>query len=295
MTATVSSHDAPHSQPHFADGCQFATVTVAANDRLARDTYRLRVTFPALARRIVPGQFVMVRLAGLNDPLLGRPLALYDTVLDESGQVTGVEVVYRVMGKATARLSQYLPGQSVELWGPLGNAFSPAATEHLIMVAGGIGHTPFMALAKEFLGVRTYGQRRVERANRVTLCYGERSAEYFAAVDAFRGTGLDVRLSSDDGSLGHHGRVTDLLRQVLDENGNRGRVVCCGPEVMMAAVARFAAERHVPCQVSLETPMACGLGICFSCVAKVLQPDGTYDYKRTCVEGPIFDAEKIEF
>jgi dihydroorotate dehydrogenase electron transfer subunit len=295
MTAHDSSCDAHHSTPHFADGCHFATVMVSANDRLSRDTYRLRVEFPELARRIVPGQFVMVRLAGLNDPLLGRPLALYDTVLNSAGEATGVEVVYRVMGKATGRLSQYLAGQSVELWGPLGNAFSPAATEHLIMVAGGIGHTPFMALAKEFLGVRQYGSRRVERADRVTLCYGERSAEYFAAVDAFRGTGLDVRLSSDDGSVGHHGRVTDLLRQVLDENGNRGRVVCCGPEVMMEAVAHVAAERSVPCQVSLETPMACGLGICFSCVAKVRQPDGTWDYKRTCVEGPIFDAAMVEF
>jgi dihydroorotate dehydrogenase electron transfer subunit len=95
--------------------------------------------------------------------------------------------------------------------------------------------------------------------------------------------------------------VTDLLRQMLDDRHGYGdgrqvqRVVCCGPEPMMAAVARLTAERDVPCQVSLETPMACGIGICFSCVAKVREPGGGWDYRRTCVEGPVFDAREIEF
>jgi dihydroorotate dehydrogenase electron transfer subunit len=107
-----------------------------------------------------------------------------------------------------------------------------------------------------------------------------------------------VRVSSDDGSVGRHGLVTELLAEMLGEhpvepNPSSFRVVCCGPEPMMEAVARLASQHQVPCQVSLETPMACGIGICFSCVARVVQPDGTWDYKRTCVDGPVFDAEKI--
>ena len=161
------------------------------------------------------------------------------------------------------------------------------------MVAGGIGQTPFLALGREFLGGRDYG-RQVTPAQRVTLCYGVRSKDLLAGADDFRACGIDLRVSSDDGSVGHHGLVTELLEQVLDEiPGSNCRIACCGPEPMMEAVAQIALARSVPCEVSLESPMACGIGICFSCVVKVRQADGDWDYKRTCVEGPVFDAEKI--
>ena len=97
----------------------------------------------------MPGQFLMMRLAGCDDPLLGRPLALYDTVLDAGGRPQGLDVVYLVLGKMTSRLATYRPGQALEVWGPLGNGFPPAPAEHLLMVAGGIGQTPFLALARE--------------------------------------------------------------------------------------------------------------------------------------------------
>ena len=139
---------------------------------------------------------------------------------------------------------------------------------------------------------------RCRAARQVTFCYGARNAEFFAGLDDFRRLGLELHLSTDDGTLGHHGFVTDVLRRVLDESpspvdSNTQQIICCGPERMMEAVAEIANHYQVPCQVSLETPMACGIGICFTCVAKVRQPDGTWDYKRTCVEGPVFDAEKI--
>jgi len=280
----------------YADRATVERVEVVENVRLARDTYRVRFLCPTLARRIVPGQFLMLRLAGCNDPLLGRPLALYDTVLDSRGNPVGVDVVYLVLGKMTGRLAHYLPGQKLDVWGPLGNGFPPQETEHLVMVAGGIGQTPFPALAREHLGNRTYGDpaRKVARIPRVTLCYGARTKDYLAGVEDFQRLGVDVRLSTDDGSAGHHGLVTDVLAEVLDASP-AARIVCCGPERMMEAVAHLAAKRRVPCQVSLETPMACGIGICFSCVAKVRDADGEWDYKRTCVEGPVFDAERIEW
>ncbi len=98
----------------------------------------------------------MLRLAGCNDPLLGRPLALYDTVLSDGnrGEPVGIDVVYLVLGKMTSRLARMLPGQELDVWGPLGNGFPPQQAEHLVMVAGGIGQTPFPALAREHLGGR---------------------------------------------------------------------------------------------------------------------------------------------
>jgi dihydroorotate dehydrogenase electron transfer subunit len=301
-----------HAKFH-ADQAVQRTVEIAENVRLARDTYRVRFAAPELARRIVPGQFLMLRVADVNDPLIGRPLALYDSVPGPSGDPELIDVVYLVKGKLTSCLWQMRPGQRVEVWGPLGNGFdailtthhspltthkhSPVPTEHLIMVAGGIGQTPFLALSQEALHKKRYGDppRDVPRALHVTLCYGARTADYLSCVEDFQQLGIDVRLATDDGSRGHHGLVTDLLQQVLAEHHGRPRIVCCGPEPMMEAVAKIALAAHLPCQISLETPMACGIGICFSCVAKIRQADGSWDYKRTCVDGPVFDAAAIEW
>jgi dihydroorotate dehydrogenase electron transfer subunit len=288
----------PLHAAYYADTAIQRRVTVAENVRLARDTYRVRFECPDIARRIVPGQFVMMRLTGPDDPLLARPLALYDTLLDAAGRPTAVDIVYLVVGKMTGQLAECRAGDELGVWGPLGNGFPPRPTGHLIMVAGGIGQTPFLALGREYLGRRRYGDplRTVPPARRVTLCYGVRTGALAAGVDDFQAAGFDVRLSSDDGTLGHHGLVTDVLRRVLDETAATDRlIVCCGPEPMMQAVAELSQAAAVPCLVSLETPMACGIGICFSCVVKVRQPDGGWDYKRTCVEGPVFDAGKIEW
>lgn len=298
-----------HDSAHFADHAWHGTVAVIENVQLARDTYRVRFDSPELAARITPGQFVMLRIAGGDDPLLGRPLALYDTVLDVEGNPRGIDVVYLVVGKLTRRLAELRPGARLEIWGPLGNGFPVYAAEHLILVAGGIGQTPFLALAREQRGLRAYGQAprgTSGPARRITFCYGARSREYLAGIDDFASLGIEVCTSTDDGSAGHHGFVTDLLAAALEErsavdraSAEACRVVCCGPEPMMAAVARIAAQAGVPCDVSLETPMACGLGICFSCVVRVrtgeLAESSPWDYRRSCVEGPVFDAARIVF
>jgi dihydroorotate dehydrogenase electron transfer subunit len=288
----------PLNAAYYADQAVQQTAEIVENVCLAKETYRVRFHAPLIARRVVPGQFVMLRLADLNDPLIGRPLALYDTVPSASGEPEAVDVVYLVKGKLTTRLAQMQAGQRLEVWGPLGNGFEGSdAGGHLIMVAGGIGQTPFLAMAKEAFGLKKYGDppRSFPKAGRVTFCYGARTAEYFAGVEDFERLGIDVRLATDDGSRGHHGLVTDLLKQVLSASKEGVRVVCCGPEPMMKAVAEIAIANRVPCQVSLETPMACGVGICFTCVAKVRLPGGSWDYKRTCVEGPVFEAAAIKW
>lgn len=301
MSGNCSMEANPLGAAYYADGAIQTSAAVVENVQLASGTYRIRLHAPELARRVSPGQFLMLRLAGGTDPLLGRPLALYDTWLGLDGAPAGVDVVYLVVGRMTARLAQVTAGDAIEAWGPLGNGFSTEPVEHLVMVAGGIGQTPFLALGREALGGRQYGdaRRRPLRASRTTLCYGVRSAEMLAGVDDFQATGIEVRVSSDDGSVGRRGLVTEglaeLLEQEADKSAGQVRIACCGPERMMEAVARLADRHGVACEVSLETPMACGIGICFSCVVKVRQPDGEWDYKRTCVEGPVFAAEKIEW
>lgn len=267
-------------------------VPILANHELARSTYLLRLEAPELARAIRPGQFLMVRFGASNDPLLARPFALYDTVLDEHGEPGAIDIVYLVVGKLTGLLSQLASGDYVDVWGPLGNGFpEPQSSEHVGLVAGGIGQTPFLAHLRELLGTRGYGgqppRRRVER---VSLYYGVRSADLAAGVQDFRSAGAEVHLASNDGSIGFHGLVTALLERDSSPNHLFG----CGPEPMLHALAQLAERRKVPCHLSLETPMACGIGICFSCVTSVRTPDG-WDYKRVCVEGPVFDAATLHW
>ncbi|MBL8815844.1 MAG: dihydroorotate dehydrogenase electron transfer subunit [Planctomyces sp.] len=265
---------------------------------MATNTWVVRLKAPEIAKRMIPGQFFMVRPASGSDPLLGRPFALYDICHDSNGVVSGLEFGFVTVGKMTSLMQQWTPGETVQLWGPLGNGFPPVACEHLICVAGGIGQTPFRAVMQEALGNRIYGHppnRRGAKPVKATLLYGVRSKDYLAGLDDFRIPGLEVQIATDDGTAGHPGYVTELLKQQLNQRTDGVHVYCCGPEPMMHAVATECARRGVRCWLSLETPMACGFGACFSCVTKVKEPDGSWDYRRTCVEGPVFDASTLVF
>lgn len=282
---------------YYADQALHRRLEVEANWQVARDTFRLRFPTAEIAERIVPGQFVMVRLADCDDPLIGRALALYEVICDSVGRPRAIDLVYAVKGRLTTRLARLSRGQYVDVWGPLGNGFEPVACDHLVIAAGGIGQTPFVALAREALGAAGYGMNRrtAGYARKVTVIYGVRTADLIAGADDFRAAGAELLTCTDDGSGGRRGRVPDVLAEVLEscQPDQSVRVVTCGPEIMMQRVTEVAARHGVPCQVSLETPMACGIGICFSCVAAIRDSQGGWDYKRTCVEGPVFDAEQI--
>ncbi len=267
------------------------TARVRDHVPLAERTFAIHIECPEIAATIRPGQFVMLRLPGTTDPLLGRPFALYDTILDAAGKPIGLIVVYLVIGKMTGRLTGVATGEALEVWGPLGQPFPDFdSPDRVTLVAGGIGQTPFLAYARHLLGTRGYaGEPAHQRSRHVSLYYGVRTAALAAGVDDFRSAGVEVHLASDDGSLGTPGFVT----QLLVENGKTGPLVGCGPEPMLRALAKVAAAWDVSCHASLETPMACGIGICFSCVTKVRTPDGDWDYKRVCIDGPVFDAAQL--
>ncbi|MEM9703936.1 MAG: dihydroorotate dehydrogenase electron transfer subunit, partial [Planctomycetota bacterium] len=166
-------------------------------------------------------------------------------------------------------------------------------------VAGGIGQTPFLAAGREILGRKNYGERGyfASPEHPPELLYGARSAEYVADVPRFEAAGIPVSVATDDGSLGHHGYVTELLERRLQTSPRPARVLTCGPEPMMAAVAKLCEAADTPCWASLESPMACGFGACFSCVVKVRDQsaEAGWDYRRSCLEGPVFPAESLIF
>ncbi len=307
----------------------YRLVPILENELIARDTFRLRLGDANMARAIKAGQFVMIRPGAENaiDPLLGRPLALYDIVHDPSGAPVAFDVVYLVVGRGTAALAQRRPGERLAVWGPLGNGFGPRPAGPVVFVAGGIGQTPFLALGRSWLGCAgidagsappTAFHRPVDQSSPVmkahapqaaeptgkatstpssiTLLYGVRTAALLAGVDDFRRAGMDVELATDDGTAGHHGYVTDLLARRLECGlAPPAKVVGCGPPVMLAALARLVESYKIPCDVSLENQMACGFGACFSCVVPIRQADGSTDLRRVCVEGPIVPADHVDW
>lgn len=274
-------------------------VEVVENVPVARDTYRLRLDDPEMARAILPGQFLMIRAGAGSDPLLGRPFALYDVARNPSGTPKALDVVYLVVGRGTAALASARAGDRLQVWGPLGNGFGPQPepTGPVIFVAGGIGQTPFLALGRWWLGKGAYGGMATGsgKVPSATLLYGVRSADLAAGVDDFREAGISVELATDDGSAGYHGFVTDLLARRLERGERPAKVVGCGPPAMLSTLARLVASYNVPCDVSLENHMACGFGACFSCVSPIRQADGSVDLRRVCVEGPVFRAEDVVF
>ncbi|EMI27416.1 dihydroorotate dehydrogenase electron transfer subunit [Rhodopirellula europaea] len=275
---------------HYADAMVRVDAPLIRNEAIAENTYLLRVAAPEIARSFRPGQFVMIRMAGVNAPLIGRAFAIYDVHTGADGQPESIDLIYLRKGALTLPLSEAPVGTMVTVWGPLGNGFDDRPCDRLIMAVGGIGQTPMLAAGRD--------ARQRGWAKDVELIYGARRASLLAGVEDFRSAEFEVTTCTDDGSEGRAARVPDVLADRLQSLQSespeaRIRVITCGPEIMMEKSAEVCERLGVDCQVSMETPMACGIGICFSCVAKVKQDDGEWDYKRTCVEGPIFDACKI--
>ncbi len=297
-----NSHEPNHDLvASYADGATFRQVPVVTNQRLSRSIYKLSFQFPELASTCRPGQFFMVRLAATSDPLIGRPFALFDS---DVAQGT-VEMVFAVAGNLTRPLAEVRAGEQIEVWGPLGNGFSMTPARDVLIVAGGIGYTPFLAVANAYLGRKHYGDSQISNySDSVTMCFGARTAEDLVSLEELQSAGANLYLATDDGSKGFRGYVTKVAEQWFQDRQSMQspprrpsrdlRILACGPVPMMRAAAELAARMQIPCEVSLETPMACGIGICFSCVAPVKTSNG-WDYRRTCVEGPVFDGQQIHW
>ena len=261
-------------------------VEILSNREVAEDFYLARMQAPHIAAHAEPGQFVNIQVALSVAPLLRIPLSV--CALDpEAGWI---DVLYEKMGPKSQVLSSLRPGERIACLGPLGKGFAlPLAGAGAILVGGGIGVPPMLYWGL-VLGRQDY---------RVTLLVGARNKGKHLPDELLLPAADVVRRATDDGSLGHAGLVTDLLRQELAEEGSHA-VYCCGPHGMMQAVAALCRECSVPCQVSLEEYMACGIGICVGCAVELEREDeaagSDYSrYGRICVDGPVFDALRVKW
>ena len=262
--------------------------TLLSNVEISPSYWRMRLTATdEFVRQALPGRFVMIQAGKSIDPLLRRPFAVFETGIVFGGSTAYFDILYRVVGKGTALLSTRRENEMLDIFGPLGKGFSlsHAAGEHLL-VGGGIGLAPLHALAKKLGGY--------DLATR--LFVGGRGRDDIFCLDEFEMLGVECRIATEDGSLGERGRVTDILIRHLKSTNGNATIYACGPEGMLRAVAKLAAEYRLPCQVSLESRMACGIGVCLSCVVpgRCHSPE-TPDFRCVCADGPVFDSNELDW
>jgi dihydroorotate dehydrogenase electron transfer subunit len=251
------------------------TVQILANDRDTDLYFRLVVRAPQIAPLVQPGQFAHVRILPMKEALLRRPFSIFQVERDS------FSILYKIVGKGTEILSRMRSGEELGVIGPLGHGFTvpPPDAELPLLVAGGYGMAAMFLLAQRSprKGIVFVGGRR--RAD--ILCQQE-----------FRALGWDVRVTTEDGSLGEKGLVTEPLQAELRRNAIGRKLFACGPTAMLKAVGAIAGEFKVPAELSMDEHMCCGVGVCLTCVIPVKAGDG-WEYQRTCTEGPVFDARQI--
>ncbi|MDD3814495.1 MAG: dihydroorotate dehydrogenase electron transfer subunit [Desulfocapsaceae bacterium] len=251
-------------------------VELIQSEVIAAGIVRLTLSAPDIAAAAVPGQFVMVQTAPGLDPLLRRPFSIHQVSSDGF-----LQILFKVVGRGTERLAQCRAGEHLSLLGPLGNGFALGESAHACLVGGGMGIAPMLFLASHFLR-----QSQVAVPPRVIL--GARNSEELVPLMGdFLDLGFEVLAATDDGSFGYHGLVTDVLKTL--NLTSQSTVYSCGPRPMMAAIHHLCQNQHVPCQVSVETVMACGMGACLGC-AVPLRAGG---YAHACSDGPVFDAGEL--
>ncbi len=233
---------------------------------------------PEICRTACAGQFVHVRIEEGAQQILRRPFSIH-----EAGGDGILRVVYKVVGAGTARLAGLKPGAVCDLLGPLGTPFTPPEEGVVpVLMVGGYGAAATFMLAQRAM---TPGY----------VLLGARGAADVLLTDRYREVGFEVRVSTNDGSVGQRGLVTELLGPLLEElRGKKVKIYGCGPHPMLMALAKMLQHSGIPGELSLDHLMCCGVGACFACVVKVKAdtPEG-WTYARTCSDGPVFPAERV--
>jgi dihydroorotate dehydrogenase electron transfer subunit len=262
-----------------------ALAEVLDNQREGASNYRLSLAVEGWPGA-EPGQFLMISAGAVtatdrSDPLLPRPMAIYRGHARVRSGAARIDILYKATGRGTRLLAEALPGQRVRVVGPLGRAFPPVVAPHrALLVGGGTGIASLFELA-----ARTSAGGLAS-----VVVLGARTADDLMGVDDFRRLGVDLRLATEDGSVGTHGRVTDILRPLLAEHHVAQPIVyACGPTPMMRACAEMAAGSAARCIVSLENNMACGFGVCLGCAVPVVGGGFSLVWRA----GPIFDAGDV--
>jgi dihydroorotate dehydrogenase electron transfer subunit len=239
----------------------------------------------------------MVRISEEPFPLLRRPFSIHSVVDLRTAEGSDIEILYNVVGKGTSLMATWKKGKKIDILGPLGNGFLlPTDMGTQFLVAGGIGVAPLFILSQR---LKTHGHGCL-------VFIGGKTKEHVLCVEEFKGLGAEVHVATENGTMGFRGMITDMLESFLRDRPNPSGLFACGPVDMLKAIAGIAKSRSLPCQVSLESRMACGLGACLGCVVRARgksparsgetsHQESGIPYKRVCKEGPVFDSEEVDW
>lgn len=254
--------------------------TVIKNTKLNDKFGYMELQCPEIAKEKNAGRFFMLSPHNNNtyitDPLLKRPFAICDIVSEDI-----FTCLYMIAGRGTHILSEALPGNDFLVTGPIGNFFRLEKNAKIALMAGGIGLAPMINAAKKLKELGTH----------VTLYYGGRSKEDILMPEFLHEICDEVIITTDDGSLGIKGLVTEPLKERIKDYK---KIYACGPNRMLQASASLCSENSVPIEVSLDEQMGCGVGACLGCII-LINENGKQVKKRCCVEGPIFDGTKVDW
>ena len=271
--------------------------TLLENPEVAPFYHKMKIRTPIPYGDIKPGQFLMVRISEESFPLLRRPFSIHSLRDLSTKDASDIEILYKVVGKGTNLMASWKRGKKLDILGPLGNGFSLSTKMGTqFLVAGGIGVAGLFALSQ---WMKAHGHKCL-------VFIGGKTKEDILCVDEFKGLGADVYMATEDGGMGFQGMITDMLKSFLHDRPNPSGLFACGPVDMLKAIAEIAKSKSIPCQVSLESRMACGLGACLGCVIRtkgkfpLISQEATFhgwgvSFKLVCNDGPIFDSEEVDW
>lgn len=247
-------------------------LTITKNQKLSDDTFILEVVVPSDVQEILPGQFVEV-LVENSTVFLRRPISVHDF----DSKTNTLSLFIKIVGEGTSKLSTLKAGNNLNIVYPLGNGFTLTEQRNVLLIGGGCGAAPLLYLARAlFL-----------KKNNIHILMGGRTDTDILEIEEFETYGA-VFCTTETGCCGEKGFVTD--HSFLKSNIPFDRIYSCGPLPMMKAVASFAKIKNIPCEVSLENTMACGIGACLCCVTETTEGN-----KCVCTEGPVFNIEKLKW
>ena len=258
---------------------------ILENKPVAPGHFVLKLRSKKIAQSAKPGQFVQILCGGESlDPLLGRPFSFLDVSASE------FSLLYHVVGKGTKLMAQFKKGGKIPILGPLGKGFTHSGLrgQKLFLVGGGVGIPPLYHLA------HTLVKSEPGLKKNIHVFLGARNKSLLLCEKDFKKLGVSLHLSTDDGSKGKKGFVTQLLTASLKTDHKNVRIFSCGPTPMLKAVSLVASEFGAPNEASVEVPMACGFGACLGCALKVKgETPGSHRFAIACTEGPVFEGSKI--
>lgn len=250
-------------------------------EQLTSDIYKFSIKAPEIVKDSKPGNFIEIRVSDQTEPFLRRPISIYN--LDRENGI--LEFIFQVKGKGTEILAKKKIGDLIDIVGPIGyGTFKYENYNNLAVIGGGIGVFPLYELAK---------CAKKDNKN-VNIYLGFRNKDYVVLEDEFKNVSDNLTITTDDGSYGEKGFAINFLEKDI-EKGKVDSIYACGPLPMLKAVQKLAIEKDIPCQISLEEKMACGLGVCLGCAVKTAKsPKDAPEYWHVCKAGPVFQAKDVE-